>query len=74
VFDARSFDSKSTSLPPFRLNQFGGSVGGAIVHNKAFFFLNCEAFRQVLGQPMTGVVPSPAYRAAAMQKSPAIKP
>ncbi len=74
VFDARSFDSKTTSLPPFRLNQFGGSAGGAIVRNKTFFFLNYEGFRQVLGQPLLGVVPSPAYRAAALLKSPALKP
>ncbi len=74
IFDARSFDSRSTTLPPFRLNQFGGSVGGAILRNKSFFFLNYEGFRQVLGQTLTGVVPSPAYRAAALQKSPALKP
>lgn len=73
-FDARSFDSKSSSLPPFRLNQFGGSLGGAIVKNRTFFFINYEGFRQVLGQALAGLVPSPAYLAATLAKSPALKP
>ena len=74
VFDARSFDSKSSSLPPFRLNQFGGSLGGAILKNRTFYFVNYEGFRQVLGQTLTGVVPSPAYRARTLAASPALKP
>ena len=74
VFDARSFDSKSSTLPPFRLNQFGGSLGGAILKNRTFYFLNYEGFRQVLGQTLTGVVPSPAYRARVLATSPALKP
>ena len=74
VFDARSFDSKTSSLPPFRLNQFGGSIGGAILKNRTFFFLNYEGFRQVLGQTLTGAVPSPAYRARVLAVSPVLKP
>jgi hypothetical protein len=73
-FDARSFDSKTHSLPPFRLNQFGSSVGGAIVKNRTFFFFNYEGYRQVLGQPLTGLVPSAAYRAQVLAKSPALAP
>lgn len=73
-FDARSFDSKSKSLPPFRLNQYGASLGGPIIANRTFFFVNYEGLQQMLGQALTGVVPSPAYRAKALAKSPAIKP
>ena len=47
--DARSPFDPST-LPPFRLNQFGGSIGGAIVKNKAFFFVNYEACGRALGK------------------------
>jgi Carboxypeptidase regulatory-like domain/TonB dependent receptor len=73
-FDARSFDSKSGSLPPFRLNQYGGSIGGAIVKNRTFYFFNYEGFRQVLGQPLTGLVPSAAYRKQVLAASPVLKP
>lgn len=73
-FDARSFDSKTSSLPPFRLNQFGGSVGGSLIKNRTFYFLNYEGYRQVLGQPLTGLVPSSLYRRLALTKSPALKP
>ena len=32
--------------PELRVNQFGGSVGGPIVRNKAFFFANFESLRE----------------------------
>jgi hypothetical protein len=56
------------------LNQFGGSIGGAIVKNRTFYFVNYEGFRQVLGQPLTGLVPSASYRAQVLAVSPALKP
>ncbi len=46
-FDARS-PIPATSYPTFHLNQFGGSVGGPIVHDRAFFFADYEGFRQQL--------------------------
>ena len=55
---------------PLRLNQFGGSVGGPIVHDKTFFFLASEAYRQVWGYPVSGDVPSPAFRAGIPSTSP----
>ncbi len=46
--DARNFfDVKSP--PPFRKNQYGGSVGGPIKKDKLFFFVNYEGIRQLLG-------------------------
>jgi hypothetical protein len=31
---------------PFQRNQFGGSIGGPILHNKLFFFANSERIKQ----------------------------
>jgi hypothetical protein len=71
--DARSpFDP--SVLPPLRLNQFGGSIGGAIVKNKAFFFASYEGLRQSIGQTLIGFVPSDAFRTAALLQSPQIAP
>ena len=48
AMDARNFFDKK-SPPPFRRNQFGGSIGGPIKKDKLFFFVNYEGIRQLLG-------------------------
>lgn len=70
VFDASPWNSKG--LPELRLNNFGANLRGPIIRNKFFFFANWEAYRQILAQQTTGIVPSPAYRAAVIAKSPAL--
>jgi hypothetical protein len=45
VFDARNFFDPNF-VPPFRKNQFGGTVGGPIKKDKMFFFFNYEGIRQ----------------------------
>ena len=58
--DARGdFD---TTTPKFNLNQFGGSVGGPIRHNKTFFFVDGEQKYQREGITFTGLIPSLAMR------------
>lgn len=77
VFDARNpFDYLNPTYPkpPFRLNQFGGSIGGPIVRNKTFFYLNYEGIRQTLGQTLIGYVPTDSFRAQVAQQSPALVP
>jgi hypothetical protein len=52
--DARTFfNTKGTSFPTFRLNQFGGSLGGPVVipkvyhgRDKTFFFVDYQGQRQ----------------------------
>jgi hypothetical protein len=44
----------------FNLNQFGGSLGGALQRDKTFFFLDYQGTRKRRGIPFTGLVPTPA--------------
>ena len=50
VFDSRSFFSPTTSI--YKRNQFGATVGGPVVKNKAFFFVAYQGTRAV-GTPGT---------------------
>lgn len=43
--------------PPFRRNQFGGSLGGPIKKDRLFLFGNYEGFRQSLSLSNVSVVP-----------------
>ena len=72
VFDARRFIDPSK--PPFRLNQFGGSLGGPVMRNKTFFFASYEGYRQILGQTLVGFVPTAAFRQQVAAQSPALVP
>src|ERR1700722_12337159 len=47
-----------TTTPKFNLNQFGGTFGGPILHNKLFFFVDGEQKYQRQGITFTGLVPS----------------
>jgi hypothetical protein len=47
--------------PPFKLNQFGGTIGGPIRHNKTFFFFGAEDLEQRSStNPVTFFVPTAA--------------
>ncbi len=60
VFDARGpFD---TSIPPFRMNQFGASFGGPIKKDRTFFYMDYEAVRQRLDSTVIGFVPNATFR------------
>ncbi|HTD21400.1 MAG TPA: carboxypeptidase regulatory-like domain-containing protein [Terriglobales bacterium] len=61
VFDARNFFD-GPSVPSFRRNQFGGSIGGPIIRKKTFFFADYEGVRQSLGVSQIAIVPTGAAR------------
>jgi hypothetical protein len=71
-FDAPepAWASGGEAQQPLHLNQFGGSLGGPIVRDKTFFFLASEAYRQVWGYPVSGDVPSAAFRASILPSNP----
>ncbi len=64
VFDARNFFNQD-EFPKsgLRLNQFGGTLGGPIVKNNTFFFLNYEGFRRKAGITRITNVPTLDQRA-----------
>jgi carboxypeptidase family protein/TonB-dependent receptor-like protein len=75
ALDARSpFDDTTTGLPPFTLHQFGGSFGGPIKKDKAFFYANYEGLRQSLGRTFINFVPNAKFRAQVLATSPELKP
>jgi hypothetical protein len=73
AFDARRFIDLG-GLPKFRMNQFGGTLGGPVVKDRTHFFFNYEGLRQILGRTFNGFVPSRSYRAQVLAASPALRP
>jgi hypothetical protein len=70
-FDARNFysydlanpatgaDIPGTAIGTFQQNQFGGTFGGPIKRNKAFFFVDYQGTRMIQGVS-TGLIPVPS--------------
>src|ERR1700722_19859208 len=58
--DARGFFD-GPSVPEFRRNQYGGTIGGPIKKNKVFFFANYEGIRQFLATTYVNYVPTSSF-------------
>ena len=74
IFDARNFNdfdiNGNPAIPPFRYGQYGLSLGGPVVKNKLFFFLNFEGLRQFAAQTTQVAVPSPGIQQTTLATSP----
>jgi hypothetical protein len=59
------FDVSPNPKSEQRQNDFGGSVGGPIIHDRTFFFFSYEGFRQIAGvaSPIFSSVPTAAEQA-----------
>jgi hypothetical protein len=76
-WDARNyFDPVGTPHTQFINNQFGGSFGGPIIHDKTFFFGAYEGQRERVGSDFDFTLPTTseinAARALALTQNPAI--
>jgi len=58
AFDAKNyFDSATQPIAPFKQNQFGGTLGGRIIKDKTFFFVDYQGTRIRQAQTFVSVVP-----------------
>lgn len=68
--DLNAIPWHATQNNPYHRNQFGGTVGGPIKRDKAFFFFSYAGLRQTVGQLLTGaVVPSSRERSGDFSQS-----
>jgi len=58
--NARRWESQTKA--PLRSNQFGGTIGGPIIKNRAFFFFSYQGLRLRLGQTRSFAVPTDLMR------------
>src|SRR5947199_6882778 len=77
ALDARNFFDQTIGAPPFKRNQFGGSLGGPLKKDKMFLFGTYEGFQQRLAVSSTSVVPGAFARKGLMPDGspvPGLKP
>ena len=63
IFDARNYFAPPNVPAPFRENQFGAAVGGPVVKNRTFFFVNYDGQRVRDSLSQLFSVPTAAERA-----------
>jgi len=75
AFDARNFFN-AVDRPQSRFinNQFGGSLGGPVIHDKTFFFGSYEGQRERVGSDFLFFVPTLAERQAAIALAQGMNP
>jgi hypothetical protein len=56
------FQTANTTKPEYRRNQYGGMLGGPLVKDRTFFFVDYQGQRQGIGRTMTSTVPTVLQR------------
>ncbi len=71
TFDALVWTQQPGSSPAvFHMNQFGATLGGPIIKNKLFFFVDVQDARYAVGaNPTTYTVPTAAHAAGRLQRA-----
>jgi hypothetical protein len=74
VFDARNFNDYNLqgnpAVPPFRMGQYGMTLGGPIVKNNTFFFIDYEGLRQLQSNTQQFTVPGASFQQQVLTTSP----
>ncbi len=66
IFNSNEFFNKNSEIalgkknepPPFTQNQFGATIGGAVIKDRTFAFFSYEGFRLRTGTPFNTTVPT----------------
>src|SRR5581483_2619377 len=76
VMNANNYFNKQSGIdrPFVNANQWGASLGGPIIKNKTFFFVNTEGLRVVLPTNTPVNIPSPQFQAATLANLAAVNP
>ena len=56
------FQSANAVKPEYRRHQYGGTLGGPVVRNRTFFFVDYQGQRQAIGRTVISTVPTPLQR------------
>jgi hypothetical protein len=59
---ARTAGGATIPKPRIVFNQFGGSLGAPVIHDRAFGFVAYEGYRESASQRVNGTVPTQEYR------------